>query len=168
MENSRLHPKKSKMSKILYTYFLVFLFSITANAQEKTIISFQTKNGKTMKLSLRQEDNAIIYRLYNKNKVELQFPKQPSKAENRNFSFVYLNRNGGNSNEATSLSRVDFFINNYRYSVFQSSYLGKNESGISVLDLNNSKVTEIKAVEKTVKGSLIYFKENQLITVTEL
>ena len=61
------------MNKHLYTYFLVFLFSITANAQEKTIISFQTKNGKTMKLSLRQKDNAIIYRLYNKDKIEMQF-----------------------------------------------------------------------------------------------
>ena len=48
---------------------------------------------------------------------------------------------------------------------FQSSYLGKNEFGISVLDLNKSKVNEIKAIEKTVKGSLIYLKENQIITV---
>ena len=156
------------MNKHLYTYFLVFLFSITANAQEKTIISFQTKNGKTMKLSLRQKDNAIIYRLYNKDKIEMQYPKIPSFSENKNFSFTYLNRLGGNINEATSLYRVEFFINNYRYSVFQSSYLGKNESGISVLNLNNSKVTEIKAVEKTVNGSLLYFKDNQLITVTEL
>ncbi|GAB1346234.1 hypothetical protein [Cloacibacterium normanense] len=156
------------MSKILYTYFLVFLFSITANAQEKTIISFQTKNGKTMKLTVRQKDSALIYRLYNKDKVEMQYPKIPSISENKNFSFTYLNRFGGNINESTSVYRVEFFINNYRYSVFQSSYLGKNESGISVLDLNSSKVTDITAVEKTVNGNLLYFKDNQLITVTEL
>jgi hypothetical protein len=87
----------------------VFLFSITANAQEKTIISFQTKNGKTMKLSLRQKDNAIIYRLYNKDKIEMQYPKIPSFSENKNFSFTYLNRFGGNINEATSLYRIKFF-----------------------------------------------------------
>lgn len=156
------------MNKILSAFVLVFLFSITVNAQEKIVFSFQTKSGKTMKLTVRQKDNAIIYRLYNKDKVELQFPKQPSKAENRNFSFTYLNRFGGNINESTSVYRVEFFINNYRYSVFQSSYLGKNESGISVLNLNSSKVTDITAVEKTVNGNLLYFKDNQLITVTEL
>ena len=156
------------MSKILSAFVLVFLFSITANAQEKIIFSFQTKSGKTMKLTVRQKDSALIYRLYNKDKVEMQYPKIPSISENKNFSFTYLNRFGGNINEATSVYRVEFFINNYRYSVFQSSYLGKNESGISVLNLNNSKVTEIKAVEKTVNGSLLYFKDNQLITVTEL
>ena len=156
------------MNKILSALVLVFLFSITANAQEKIIFSFQTKSGKTMKLTVRQKDSALIYRLYNKDKVEMQYPKIPSISENKNFSFTYLNRFGGNINEATSLYRVEFFINNYRYSVFQSSYLGKNESGISVLNLNNSKVTEIKAVEKTVNGNLLYFKDNQLITVTEL
>ena len=156
------------MNKILSAFVLVFLFSITANAQEKIIFSFQTKSGKTMKLTVRQKDSALIYRLYNKDKVEMQYPKIPSISENKNFSFTYLNRFGGNINESTSVYRVEFFINNYRYSVFQSSYLGKNESGISVLNLNNSKVTEIKAVEKTVNGSLLYFKDNQLITVTEL
>lgn len=156
------------MNKILSAFVLVFLFSITANAQEKIIFSFQTKSGKTMKLTVRQKDSALIYRLYNKDKVEMQYPKIPSISENKNFSFTYLNRFGGNINEATSVYRVEFFINNYRYSVFQSSYLGKNESGISVLNLNNSKVTEIKAVEKTVNGNLLYFKDNQLITVTEL
>lgn len=156
------------MNKILSAFVLVFLFSITVNAQEKIIFSFQTKSGKTMKLTVRQKDSALIYRLYNKDKVEMQYPKIPSISENKNFSFTYLNRFGGNINEATSVYRVEFFINNYRYSVFQSSYLGKNESGISVLNLNNSKVTEIKAVEKTVNGSLLYFKDNQLITVTEL
>ena len=156
------------MNKILSAFVLVFLFSITVNAQEKIIFSFQTKSGKTMKLTVRQKDSALIYRLYNKDKVEMQYPKIPSISENKNFSFTYLNRFGGNINEATSLYRVEFFINNYRYSVFQSSYLGKNESGISVLNLNNSKVTEIKAVEKTVNGNLLYFKDNQLITVTEL
>ena len=156
------------MNKILSAFVLVFLFSITANAQEKIIFSFQTKSGKTMKLTVRQKDSALIYRLYNKDKVEMQYPKIPSISENKNFSFTYLNRFGGNINEATSVYRVEFFINNYRYSVFQSSYLGKNESGISVLNLNNSKVTEIKSVEKTVNGSLLYFKDNQLITVTEL
>ena len=156
------------MNKILSAFVLVFLFSITVNAQEKIVFSFQTKSGKTMKLTVRQKDSALIYRLYNKDKVEMQYPKIPSISENKNFSFTYLNRFGGNINEATSVYRVEFFINNYRYSVFQSSYLGKNESGISVLNLNNSKVTEIKAVEKTVNGSLLYFKDNQLITVTEL
>ena len=156
------------MNKILSAFVLVFLFSITANAQEKIIFSFQTKSGKTMKLTVRQKDSALIYRLYNKDKVEMQYPKIPSISENKNFSFTYLNRFGGNINESTSVYRVEFFINNYRYSVFQSSYLGKNESGISVLNLNNSKVTEIKSVEKTVNGSLLYFKDNQLITVTEL
>lgn len=156
------------MNKILSAFVLVFLFSITVNAQEKIIFSFQTKSGKTMKLTVRQKDSALIYRLYNKDKVEMQYPKIPSISENKNFSFTYLNRFGGNINESTSVYRVEFFINNYRYSVFQSSYLGKNESGISVLNLNNSKVTEIKAVEKTVNGSLLYFKDNQLITVTEL
>ena len=156
------------MNKILSALVLVFLFSITANAQEKIIFSFQTKSGKTMKLTVRQKDSALIYRLYNKDKVEMQYPKIPSISENKNFSFNYLNRFGGNINESTSVYRVEFFINNYRYSVFQSSYLGKNESGISVLNLNNSKVTEIKAVEKTVNGNLLYFKDNQLITVTEL
>ena len=168
MGNSRLHPKKSKMNKILSAFVLVFLFSITVNAQEKIVFSFQTKSGKTMKLTVRQKDSALIYRLYNKDKVEMQYPKIPSISENKNFSFTYLNRFGGNINESTSVYRVEFFINNYRYSVFQSSYLGKNESGISVLNLNNSKVTEIKAVEKTVNGNLLYFKDNQLITVTEL
>ena len=156
------------MNKILSAFVLVFLFSITVNAQEKIVFSFQTKSGKTMKLTVRQKDSALIYRLYNKDKVEMQYPKIPSISENKNFSFTYLNRLGGNINEATSVYRVEFFINNYRYSVFQSSYLGKNESGISVLNLNNSKVTEIKAVEKTVNGNLLYFKDNQLITVTEL
>ena len=156
------------MNKILSAFVLVFLFSITVNAQEKIVFSFQTKSGKTMKLTVRQKDSALIYRLYNKDKVEMQYPKIPSISENKNFSFTYLNRFGGNINESTSVYRVEFFINNYRYSVFQSSYLGKNESGISVLNLNNSKVTEIKAVEKTVNGNLLYFKDNQLITVTEL
>ena len=156
------------MNKILSAFVLVFLFSITANAQEKIIFSFQTKSGKTMKLTVRQKDSALIYRLYNKDKVEMQYPKIPSISENKNFSFTYLNRFGGNINESTSVYRVEFFINNYRYSVFQSSYLGKNESGISVLNLNSSKVTDITAVEKTVNGNLLYFKDNQLITVTEL
>ena len=156
------------MNKILSAFVLVFLFSITANAQEKIIFSFQTKSGKTMKLTVRQKDSALIYRLYNKDKVEMQYPKIPSISENKNFSFTYLNRFGGNINEATSVYRVEFLINTYSYSVFKSSSLGKNESGISVLNLNSSKVTEIKAVEKTVNGNLLYFKDNQLITVTEL
>ena len=156
------------MKKYFYTLISLFLFSIFYNAQEKIILSFQTKSGKTMKLTIRQKDSALIYRLYNKDKIELQFPKNPSFSENKNFSFSYLNRAGGNINEAISLYRVEFFINNYRYSVFQSNYLEKNETGISVLDLNNSKVTDITAVEKTVRGNLLYFKDNQLIAITEL
>ena len=68
------------MNKHLY-YFLLCFVSITANARENDSLVFKRK-WKTIKLSLRQKDNAIIQD-YTKDKIEMQHPKSLVFSENK-------------------------------------------------------------------------------------
>ena len=135
---------------------------------ETLIFSFETQNGKTAILAKDSLNNYIIYRFGTANKIEFEYPKK-TKDSWAKLTYSFYLRGGGTSNEGMDLNYVYFTNNNYQYIIYDSYFSVGNKTaiGIKIIDLTTKKTTNIKGKLKTRKGSLINFRNNGLLKVTE-
>jgi hypothetical protein len=148
---------------------IVFLIDIKAQPNllptETLLYSFSTKSGKIMMLAKDKNDAYIVYRFGTKDKVELEVLDKTKKQ----FKYSFYLRGGGKANEGMDLNYVYFINKGFKYVVFSTSYAidDKYEIGLKVIDMKTDKVTTIKGIVKTKKGTLTDFRDNGLLEIGE-
>jgi len=156
--------------------FLLLLFTKLGYGQayilanEELIYSFKIQSGKIMSLSKNNTNEYLVYRFGTKDKVELEYPDKTKDSWTK-FKYSYYFRGGGVANEGLDLNYLNFVYNNFRYVIFDT-YSASNNSqkiGIKVTDLSSNKTTILRGINKTQKGSLLEFRDNELVeTIEEL
>ena len=155
--------------KTLLIFGLVIIngFAFAQNPNEKIIYSFKTKKGKLMRLSLDTVSNTLTYRYGTKNKTELE------KTDNLNddkvvFAYSFYFR-GGPGNAGLDLNYVEFTNKNFTYIIYDE-YSADDDSrdvGIRLKNNTNNKEYTIKALPKSIKGDLSFFRDEEIIPVEE-
>lgn len=148
----------------------LMLVSITAFSQkyslpnEVTIFSFQTSNGKTVALNKDKENKYLIYRFGTKDKIEFQFP-DTLETSWKKFKYTFWMRGGGTQNEGLDLNYIEFTNKNFKYVIYDTYFATGNKQniGVKIIDLTTNKITDVKGIFKTRKGTLVDFRENGLL-----
>jgi hypothetical protein len=159
-------------NKILLLF--VFIYSNIIFAQqyllpnESLLYSFETKNGKTMMLAKDKKDKYIIYRFGTKSKVEFEYPEK-DKSSWQKLAYSFYMRGGGAKNEGMDLNYINFTSNDFKYIIYDTYEAVGNhiEFGLKIINLKTNKKTTILGLKKTEKGSLIDFRDNELIRKCE-
>ena len=135
---------------------------------EALIFSFNTQNGKKVILSKDTSNNYIIYRYVCNGKIEFEFPNK-LKSSWKDFKYSYYLRGGGVQNEGVDLNYIYFINNNYKYIIYDTSHIigDKSNIGVKIIDLKTNKITNIKGNPKTRKGTLVDFRDNNLLEIGE-
>ena len=133
---------------------------------EELIFSFSTQNGKKITLSKDKAKNYIIYRLGTKDKIEFEFPDK-SKSSWTKFKYSFYMRGGGTQNEGMDLNYVYFTNKDFTYVVYDTyiSIGNKQSIGVKSINLKTKKTTNIKGKIKTRKGTLVDFRDNNLLEI---
>jgi len=133
---------------------------------EEAIFSIETKTGKIAVLSKDKSNKYIVYRFGSKDKIELEYPGKTQDSWKK-FKYSFYFRGGGKANEGMDLNYIAFENNGFKYVIYDTYGAVENsaESGILVTNLKTSKTSTIKA--KTKKGTLIDFRENKLLEISD-
>lgn len=160
------------LRKTILVFLMITNFSIKGQKyilpNEVIIFSFNTLNGKMVTVNKDKENKYIIYRFGTKDKVEFEFPNK-LKSSWTNFKYSYYLRGGGVKNEAMDMNSLEFVNENFKYVIYDTYFAVDNKMniGIEIINLKSNKVTNIKGILKTRKGTLIDFRDNKLVEVRE-
>ena len=149
---------------------MLWLFANLASGQtlklhnEEVLFSFQTIQGKIALIARDTLDQYLIYRFGKTNAIEVEFPEKTKESWSR-FSYSYYFRGGGAGNEGLDLNYLYFIRDDFKYVLYDVYYAvtDKQEVGIKVINLKDSTTTILKGKLKTLKGSLINFRGNELV-----
>ena len=135
---------------------------------EEVIFSFQTLSHKQAYLVKDTSDLYISYRFGAKDKIEFEFPEKTDSSWSK-FKYSFYLRGGGTANEGMEWNYVYFSNNNYLYIIYDTYFSTGNKSGIGikVMDLTSNKTIDIKGNYKTRKGTLVDFRDNNLLETGE-
>lgn len=135
---------------------------------EELILSFETKNDKRAVLAKDKRNLYIVYRFGTNSKVEFEFPDKSKESWSR-FKYSFYLRGGGTLNEGMDLNYVSFINDNFKYTIYDTYYSSDEESnvGITVTNLKTNKITDIKGISKSKKGTLVDFRDNNLIEIID-
>ncbi len=153
-----------KIFALLLLFSSISIFSQLVKKNETLIFSFKTKAGKTAVLASDSDNRYIVYRFGTKDNIELEYPASLDNTSWQNFTYSYYYRGGGKMNAGMDLNYIDFTNNDYSYRIY-NEYYSEDESvanGILVTD-SKGKETDIKGINKTVEGSLVELRFNELI-----
>jgi len=153
---------------------LILLFSKISFGQtlllktEEIILSFETKNGKKAVLAKDKMNLYIVYRYGTTNKIEFEFPDK-SKESWLKFKYSFYLRGGGASNDGMDLNYIHFTNKNFKYTIYDTYNVTdmKSNIGIKVTDLKTNKTTDIKGIYKSKKGTLVDFRDNNLLEIVD-
>jgi hypothetical protein len=162
---------KNGIKKFLVIFVILYTGIITGQnilPNEISIFSFDTQNGKTVTLARDKNDQYIVYRFGTTEKIEFEFPEKTTESWNK-FEYSYYLRGGGKQNEGMDLNFVAFTNSNFKYVLYSTYYATdeKSEVGIKVFDLKTGKITNIKGKAKTRKGTLVNFRFNKLLKLSD-
>ncbi|GAB2826852.1 hypothetical protein [Ferruginibacter profundus] len=137
-------------------------------ANEVNVFSFKTKTGKQVVIAKDTANAYLVYRYGSAAKIEFEFPYN-SKTSWKNFKYSYYLRGGGLANEAMDLDYLYFDNNNFRYVVYNTYFARGNsfKTGIKIIDLKTNKTTNIAGNNKSKKGTLSDFRNNNLLEITD-
>src|SRR5579871_1334535 len=156
-----------------YSTLLAFLILSTKTfgqsftlPNEIVIFSFETYNGKKATLNKDTANKYIIYRFGTKDKIEFEFPE---KSQNSWTDFIYsfYLRGGGTQNEGMDLNYIYFTNRDFKYVIYDTYVAigNKQEVGIRIINLKTNKTTIKKGDRKTRKGTLVDFRDNNLLKI---
>lgn len=159
---------RSAILSIILTLLLHVSCAFAQHSSEKNIFSFQTAKNKQCSLSLDTLSQTIIYRFGTSKHIELEVSDNLYDADTV-FTYDYYFRGGGKQNCGLDLNTVSFRKDDVRYCIYYnySAESGKTWMGF---DWDNGVTGEsgsIRGKLKTMKGSLVDFRFNELIPVIE-
>lgn len=155
-----------------FIFLTLLILTITSFGQsftlpnEEVIFSFDTQNGKKVTLNKDKSNSYLIYRFGTKDKIEFEFPDK-SKSSWTNFKYSFYLRGGEAQNEGMDLNYIYFTSKDFKYIIYET-YLAVGEKqnvGIKIINLKTSKTTNIKGNVKTRKGTLVDFRDNNLLEI---
>lgn len=137
-------------------------------ANEETVFSFRTKNGKIAALCKDKKGQYLVYRFGTSAKTEMVFPALTASSWEA-FKFSYYMRGGGPQNEGMDLNYVSFISKGYKYVLYDTYHAvgEKRKVGVKVIDLQTEKVTDIRGVVNSVKGNITQFRDNKRLEITD-
>lgn len=147
------------MKKIIILLILVIsspVFAQLIKKGETEVFRFKTNAGKTAVICKGENESYLVYRFGTNSNIELQYPAEQGESSWQLFTYSYYFRGGGKENAGLDLNYLTFTNNGYTYKLYQeySAEDNSENAGIIVTD-KDMKETDIKAVKKSVKGSLI-------------
>ncbi len=150
---------------LLTSTFTAFGQSLTFS-NEEVIFSFQTQSGKKVTLNKDKQNNYIVYRFGTKEKIKFEFPEK-SKSSWTNFKYSFYLRGGGTQNEGMDLNYIYFVNKNFKYVIYNTYFAVGNKQtvGLKIINLKTNKTTDIKGDRKTQKGTLVNFRDNNLLEI---
>jgi hypothetical protein len=171
----RINIHQTKILILKYFLLLAILYCTgSVHAQdlllknETIIFSFQTRSGKQAVIAKDTANAYIVYRFGTDNKKGFEFLAD-HKTSWTHFKCSFYLRGGGIQNEGTDLNYLYFDHNSFRYVIYDTYFARGNSSaiGIKVINLKTKKITQIKGIYKTRKGTLTDLKDSNLIEVTD-
>jgi hypothetical protein len=134
---------------------------------EELLLSFQTEGGKTLYIGIDKQQRYMVYRFGKRGKVELQHPKTVEGSFDR-FTYGFHLRGGGPENEGLDLNHLTFTGATHKFVVYEEynyTPTGRQEVavGLRVINLKTKRETDIKGRAKTIKGTLIGLRDNELV-----
>lgn len=81
------------------------------------------------------------------------------------IQIFFLSQGGGIANEGMDLNYVYFANGDFQYIIYDTYYAvgDKISIGLKVINLKTNKTTDIAGDPKTVTGTLVDFRDNQLL-----
>ena len=138
---------------------------------EYVLLSFKSEDFlKSVSVCVSEtNDDYIVYRFGNKDKIELEFPEDRTDSWNK-FNYSYYLRGGGADNEGLDLNYLSFENSGNTYEIYQEYYASSNTTniGIKITDISTNEEIEVRGLSDSIKGSLIYLRENDKVTRTEI
>lgn len=149
---------------LLLFFTTVSLYSQLVKKGETSVFSFKTKSGKSAVLCYGVNNSYLVYRFGTNSKIELEYPSALDESSWQMFTYSYYYRGGGKENAGMDLNYISFENSGYMYKIYNeyTAEDDKEQSGIIILS-PEGKETTIKAINSTVKGSLIEFRDNDKI-----
>jgi len=163
------------MKTLSIAFFLVVLQTITYAQKsngygalkmpdEKVLFSFKLKNSsKIVLICTGKNDEYLVYRFGNKEKVELQYPSVLNTKSWNLFHYSGYSRGGGAKNDATEQHSLSFSTNKVTYKVYDDWDSGENRGEAFVTVVINGKETKIKGEASSKKGSLGLLRNNETL-----
>jgi hypothetical protein len=166
MSLSEYHLRTTLIFLFLFTFFCNCYGQHYLLPNEIIVYSFNMANGKKMVLAKDSTNKYIVYRFGTKDKIEFEFPEK-NKASWDKFTYCFYLRAGGKENEGMDLNYVYFINNKSRYIIYNTYHAAneKPECGIMVIDTTTKKKVDIKGNINTAKGTLIDFRDNNLLQI---
>ncbi len=156
-----------------YLLFLTFLVPVSIWAQyllpnEEIVYSFETKAGKKMVLAKDKKNQYLQYRFGSKNKVEMEYPAERTKASWKKFKYRSYFRGGGKQNAGMELNYLTFINNGYTYQLYKS-YSAEDSSYSTGITISDPKGKEIKisGIYKSIKGCLCDLPDIGLVEIED-
>ena len=158
--------------KLLLSVILVFYISnsfcqVYIKSNEEIIFTFKTNGKKQVYLIKDRTNKYICYRYGSKDKIDFEFPAINKESWNQ-FTYSFYLRGGGISNAGMDLNYIYFKNKGYKYIIYDTYYATGNEMkvGVRVLDIKTDKlIVDIKGQPKTRKGSLVDFRDSNLLKI---
>lgn len=155
--------------RALLIFFLVYYqcgySQLYVHKNEVSIISFDTKNGKHLEIVRDTSNKYLNYRFGTKAKIEFEYPSRDANSWKK-FKYTSELRGGGLQNEGIDLIYFYFTNDSIQYVVYDTYYAREKKSSIGIQIINlkhNNEITNIIAVNKSVKGTLTDFRDIDLI-----
>lgn len=136
------------------------------NKNEEVLISFKMANSNkivTVATSTRKPDY-IVYRFGQKNKIELEYPKDLSNSWEK-FTYSFYFRGGGAENSGIDINYLSFTNKDYTYTIYQESESeeGLTQVGIRVINNKTNKEVDLKGDYSSLIGGLIDLRDEYRI-----
>ena len=153
-------------------FIILLTATFTASGQkyrlsnEVVIFSFNTQSGKRVSLNKDKENKYIIYRYGTKDKIEFEFPSK-SKSSWTDFKYSFYLRGGGTQNEGMDLNYIYFTNKDFKYVIYDTYFAvgNKQNIGIKIINIKTNKTINIKGNRKSWKGTLVDFRDNNLLQI---
>lgn len=131
---------------------------------ELAFVRFSLEDGRNVAVVRDSANRYIAYRITKDGNVQLEFPARKAGSW-KQFTYSYYLRGGGPENEGLDLNYVSFTNGNYRYTVYETYAASgdKTDVGVEVKDLKKNTVTKFPGVGSTRQGTLIGFRDSELI-----
>lgn len=153
---------------VLYSILFLSIFQFDKSTEtsyqlknEKLVYQLKMKSGKQLSVCIDKHGKYIVYRYGSKNKIELEYPKEKDFSSFKKFEYSEYKRGGGIQNSAMELTYLAFTNNAINYVVYDTYFAegDKLNAGIKVIDESKNKITDLKGLQKSIKGNLSDLKD---------
>ena len=149
---------------------LIFVLSSSGMAQaqssEVNIYSFQTAEGDSIQLVMSNDTSRMALKIHPNGKPA-EVVQEIRNQSFKKFSYSYYLRPGASDNSGLDLNSVTFEDGDIVYVLSSDSEGGKSfEPGLVIKNKRTGAGVTIDGESKTIKGTLLDFRDNEILPIT--